>query len=379
MLRELISLLLLSLTVSQIQIHRNADRANGAGKMPLVNGQDMQYYGVFTMGTPAQPGIKLIFDTGSDQFWINDVNGNYHSKNSKTANITSKSGNITYGSGAVAGHMGTEVIGLPSLALSNIKMSCLFADNMTGMGNQTDGLLGLGATTAINWVEQAYKQKLIPDQLFAFDLRNQDVATYFFVSSTSFPTNDQPAKLHWEKTDWGMYKRWMMSIESTTINNKTEKTALWYRRADVDSGTSLVMFSQGAWDMLWNDPLVNTYCQFNQDYGVHICPCTAPSNSTNSTYPGYPNVNFKTGGGQNLVIVPDDYMVKLNGVYCVLGFQANTYILQLPMMIFGDCFMRNYFVAYNKNDKKIGFSDPESTGTTYKSEYSEWQEKAFLQ
>ena len=35
----------------------------------------------------------------------------------------------------------------------------------------------------------------------------------------------------------------MMSIESTTINNKTETTALWYKRADVDSGTSLVMFS----------------------------------------------------------------------------------------------------------------------------------------
>ena len=68
--------------------------------------------------------------------------------------------------------MGTEVLGLPSLSLSNIKMSCLFATNMTGMGNSTDGLLGLGATTAINWVEAAHNQGLIPDQLFAFDLRN---------------------------------------------------------------------------------------------------------------------------------------------------------------------------------------------------------------
>ena len=52
--------------------------------------------------------------------------------------------------------MGTEVIGLPSLSLANIKMSCLFANNMTGMGNDTDGLLGLGATTAVNWIEAAY-------------------------------------------------------------------------------------------------------------------------------------------------------------------------------------------------------------------------------
>ena len=27
---------------------------------------------------------------------------------------------------------------------------------LTGMGNDTDGLLGLGATTAVNWIEAAY-------------------------------------------------------------------------------------------------------------------------------------------------------------------------------------------------------------------------------
>ena len=48
--------------------------------------------------------------------------------------------------------MGTEVIGVPSLNLTNILMSCLFATSMQGMGNDTDGLLGLGATSAINWV-----------------------------------------------------------------------------------------------------------------------------------------------------------------------------------------------------------------------------------
>lgn len=35
----------------------------------------------------------------------------------------------------------------------------------------------------------------------------------------------------------------MMTIKETTINKQTERTALWYERADVDSGTSLVLFS----------------------------------------------------------------------------------------------------------------------------------------
>lgn len=66
MLKGLVSLLFVSLAVGQIALYKNSERANGAGKMPLVNAEDLQYYGVFTMGTPAQPGIKLIFDTGSD-------------------------------------------------------------------------------------------------------------------------------------------------------------------------------------------------------------------------------------------------------------------------------------------------------------------------
>ena len=53
MLKAIISLLLLSVVFGQIQIHRKGERANGAGNLTLVNGQDMQYYGVFTMGTPA--------------------------------------------------------------------------------------------------------------------------------------------------------------------------------------------------------------------------------------------------------------------------------------------------------------------------------------
>ena len=48
----------------------------------------------------------------------------------------------------------------------------------------------------------------------------------------------------------------MMTIRETIINNKSEITALWYMRADVDSGTSLVLCSEGGWNMLMDDPVV---------------------------------------------------------------------------------------------------------------------------
>ena len=41
-----------------------------------------------------------------------------------------------------------------------------------------------------------------------------------------------------------------------------------------------------------------------------------------------------------------------SGNYCVLGaMKSPLSVLEFPMMIFGDAFMRNYFVAYDKVKK----------------------------
>ena len=40
--------------------------------------------------------------------------------------------------------------------------------------------------------------------------------------------------------------------------------------------------------------------------------------------------------------------------------------IEMPMMIFGDSFMRNYLVAYDKNNKKVGFSAAENPGKATK-------------
>ena len=47
--------------------------------------------------------------------------------------------------------------------------------------------------------------------------------------------------------------------------------------------------------------------------------------------------------------------MKLQGGYCVLGVSTNpeTWV---PFMILGEGMFRNYFVAYDKEDQKIGFS-----------------------
>ena len=64
----LILLVLCPLIFSQIKLEkRQRERtSNSAGNFSLSNVQDFEYYGIFTVGTPAQAGQKLILDTGSD-------------------------------------------------------------------------------------------------------------------------------------------------------------------------------------------------------------------------------------------------------------------------------------------------------------------------
>jgi len=60
--------------------------------------------------------------------------------------------------------------------------------------------------------------------MFAFDLRNADVVTYFYASSTSFPSNESVSLLRWVPHAGNVrpnYNYWSIGISNTTILNKT--------------------------------------------------------------------------------------------------------------------------------------------------------------
>lgn len=60
----------------------------------------------------------------------------------------------------------------------------------------------------------------------------------------------------------------------------------------------------------------------------------------------YPAITFIAKGGLSLPIVPADYLIPLGSNTCALALSELTWTI--PMMWFGDAFMRNYFVAYDK-------------------------------
>lgn len=129
--KAIILLALITIAFCQMKIERkNKARisTNAKGKLTMNNERDFQYYGNLTLGTPGQ-AVKIVFDTGSWELWVNTLLGNYNSKKSSTANITTTPGNITYGLGGVSGFVGTEMLGVPELEIKNCKMTCLFVNS----------------------------------------------------------------------------------------------------------------------------------------------------------------------------------------------------------------------------------------------------------
>ena len=185
----------------------------------------------------------------------------------------------------------------------------------------------------------------LKDSIFAFDLRNADVSTFFYVGSDSFPAGDLP--LLWINSVQSpdlMQNYFVISIANTTIGKVTTTQAENMTNAVVDSGTSVLMVDSNAATQLHKQGWIKDLCKSAVE-GEYICTCIGE----------FPDVYFNTPDGHQFHVVPDDYMVPLVGeVFCLLGIMEME--IDMPVMIFGDAFMRNYFVAYDKVNKKVGFS-----------------------
>eukprot|EP00828_Plagiopyla_frontata_P000569 TRINITY_DN0_c196_g1_i9.p1 TRINITY_DN0_c196_g1~~TRINITY_DN0_c196_g1_i9.p1 ORF type:complete len:323 (-),score=34.33 TRINITY_DN0_c196_g1_i9:58-1026(-) len=312
--------------------------SNGAGKLPLDNFDDFQYYGNFELGTPAQK-TTLITDTGSNQLWIPTTKPQcYNSSQSASANITTTPGSIQYGQGYVAGYMGTEMLSISSLGLSNLSMVTLFVNTEEEMGGQKAcGLMGLSNDKSWkNFLEVAVTKSQLTDSQFGFRLKETNTKTYFYIGSSSFPS----VTVTWFKVVRSNY--WAISVESTIIDGKTFVQPTGMKEGVLDTGTSLVLMAQDAMDGLVKNSEISSKCQNQGNY--YLCPCTG----------SYPTVQFKSEG-HTMKVVSTDYMDPLGGGYCMLGFMGIS-PQEIPFVLLGDCFLRGYFYALDKANNKLGLN-----------------------
>ncbi|XP_071642204.1 lysosomal aspartic protease-like [Temnothorax longispinosus] len=123
--------------------------------VPLINYDNVQYYGTIEIGTPPQT-FKIVFDTGSSDLWVPSKNCNIsqpaclkHDKYDNTKSTTYIPQNdpfvIDYANGNVSGFLSTDDVIIAGLKVSNqtfgeaLDFATSFFDSA-----QCDGVLGMG-------------------------------------------------------------------------------------------------------------------------------------------------------------------------------------------------------------------------------------------
>jgi len=321
---------------------------------PILNFQDASYSGEVTIGSA---GVKetVIFDTGSSDLWVpgTKVTGLkkhlYDHSKSTSYVANGKEFDLAYGSGPVKGFLSQDTINFFGLTLKNYTF--MEVTDVTGLGQlytQTpmDGILGLAFSSIANGIvapmEALTTSGQLSDSTFAFYLTGDQKSG----SELIFGGVD---KAHYTGDfvylDLNAETYWQVHLKSIDVGGSSIfLPGVHTSNAIVDSGTSLLAGPSGdvaAIAKKWG-------AKISQE-GLYSVDC-----NTTSTLP---DITFTLGGsllssGTPFSLSVEDVILAKQDNECLLGMQASP----APLWILGDVFMRQYYVAFDYTNKRIGIA-----------------------
>jgi len=220
---------------------------------------DASYFAQVNVGTPPQ-SFNLILDTGSSDLWVTDsqcancqtATPKYDSSKSNTVSLSQFGTTIRYGSGQVAGQIGTETVSMGGFSVA--KQTFLAASQLsTGLlDGSVSGIMGLAfdtitATRSTPFWQNLLNNKLLDSPEMSFWMtrfRNVPTAneeepggifTLGGTNSTLFTGDieflDMPSNPSF----------WLLNLKTVTVNGKSVTIASGDASISaIDTGTTLI-------------------------------------------------------------------------------------------------------------------------------------------
>ncbi|XP_064537445.1 lysosomal aspartic protease-like [Drosophila montana] len=318
----------------------------------LSNNQNMDYYGVIGIGTPAQY-FNVVFDTGSANLWVPSVqclptdvacqnHNQYNSSASSTYVANGQSFSIQYGTGSLTGFLSTDTVTINGLSIASQTFGeAISQANGSFTGVPFDGILGMGySTIAVDQVVppfyNLYEQGLIDEPSFGFYLaRNgsaQDGGQLVLggVDYQLFSGNLTYAPVSQEGY-------WQFVVTSAVMNGFVVCSNC---QAIADTGTSLLACPGSSYTQL--NQLIGGYL-IDGDYYVDC-----------STVDSLPVLSFNIGG--TIFNLPASAYISSftenNTTFCMSSF---TYI-NTDFWILGDVFIGQFYTQFDFGQNRVGFA-----------------------
>nr|QHB21607.1 venom A1 protease 1 [Platymeris rhadamanthus] len=324
---------------------------------PLKNYENLQYFGVITLGTPPQE-FEVIFDSGSSNLWIpsskcTDTNSacenhkRYDSSMSSTYVEDGTEVSLLYPTGELKGFFSKDVLAMSDLVVQNQ----IFTEATEIQGSHFreahfDGLLGLAfPSIAVEGARPPFfnmiDQGLVEKPLFSVYLTKTD--------------SDEGDGGEIEFGGWDEEKFDVASIDYIPLS----ETSYWKFDMDsikvgdvslcegscagiADTGTSVIIGPHDEIVALHETIGAEMY---KDRIGVIEC----------SKVPDLPPVVF-TIKGKNYEMAPSEYTEKLpeQPEICVTGFSTTPNFTGAWLL--GDNFLAKYYTIFNVEEKAVAFA-----------------------
>jgi len=325
----------------------------GTGEVDLYDFMDTEYYGMASLGTPAQD-FKILFDTGSSNLWVPSkhcqgcwFSTHYDSSKSSSYKSNGTTFAIQYGSGSLEGFLSSDVFTVGSLKSTVTFGEATKEPGITFKEAKFDGLCGLGfQSISVDGVVppfiQFQRDGLLTDYVFAFYLQSDPTKHdgQLVLGGTD--------KSHYDGELWYTplinETYWMIAIGGATINGKSVSSV---KKAIVDSGTSTLAGPPAEVRKIAEAVGAKAVIP-GKEYTVD---CSA----------NLPDIVFEIGSGskaKQFAISGDTWRIQAGQGQCLMGIIG----LDIPaasggpFWILGDVFMRDYYSVFDMGQKRMGFA-----------------------
>lgn len=333
----------------------------------LTNFKNSQYVGNIKIGTPPQD-IKVIFDTGSSNFWVTSnrckdegclIQKSFASNNSATYKVLNDRVEVEFGSGTIEGSFCIDDVTVGPITVHNQEFGEIEKEEGEIFKKlKFAGILGLSFPKLSNlkfvpFFDNVISGNIIAKNWFSFYLNDMSEGSelIFGVPDNKYYIGN----INWIQVSDPGY--WQISMNDVYINDKPLNACNGEKcKLVIDTGTSIITApSNYVYEIIKNIPFSN--CDEIQ---------------------GNPKISFKIGD-LNLEMFPEDYMIKPNRIVTPSLIEKNSSNLRFknvsykenckkgfmpldvepprgPIWVLGDIFMRKYFVIFDRDNNRIGIA-----------------------